>query len=222
MADNTQITGTTGAELAASPDQTSAQQGEAQETPVSPSYVTKEELDQILAENFRRTKQSERDRMKQIDDKLSAIKTRLEAGGTQLTPQQVNALREQIEEEGGSEGQAAAQASATTPEMQAQAEFVYAQLEATFADVGTKVTPNDPEYREIQAVLDDPKGSLPKLIRVAARQAEAKAERITSLKQGAAARAVSAGGMQSTSTRTLTAEEKISKGLSGNWAENRG
>lgn len=222
MSDNTQVTGTTDAELAAPIDPTSAQetpaQGEAQETPVSQTYVTKVELDQILAETLRRAKQSDKDRMKQIDEKLNSIKTRLEAGGTQLTPQQVNALREQIEEEGG-EGQVTAQASAMTPEMKAQAEFVYAQLEATFADVGVTVTPNDPEYREIKAVLDDPNGSLAKLIRVAARQAEAKVERVASLKQGASARAVSAGGMQGASTRTLSAEEKISKGLSGKWSE---
>jgi hypothetical protein len=152
--------------------------------------VTKEELEQIMAETLRRAKQSDKDRAKQIDEKLNAITTRLQSGGNQLTPQQVNVLREQIEEEVHVEPKAEAQASAVPPEVQAQTDFVYAQMDATFADVGTVVTPNDPEWTEINAVLNDPNGSLAKLIRVSARQAEAKAVRETAQKTQAAARVV--------------------------------
>lgn len=199
MADDTQVTGTTAAGLATPPEPTLAQTPStteaAQETPETPVYVTKQELDQMMAETLRRAKQSDRDRMKQIDTKLSDIKTRLEAGGTQLTPSQVDVLREQIEQEVESPtGQAQAPASAMTPEMQAQADYVYSQMDETFADVGTAVTVSDPEWKEIKAALDDPKGSLPKLIRVTAKQAEAKALRIASQKEGAAARVSNGGG----------------------------
>ena len=224
MADETRTTGTTGSELATPNTPTSAQTvpavETAQEKPAEPQYVTREVLDQTIAETLRRAKQSDRDRIKQIDDKLNTIKTRLESGGAQLTPQQVNVLREQIEEEDSVE-QVAAQASAVTPEMQAQVDFIYDQLDETFADVGTTVTTNDPEWAAIKEALDDPKGSLAKMIRIAAKQAEAKAVRVASQQAAAPARAVSAGGQQTTTSKKLSAEEKLSQGLSGNWSETR-
>ena len=202
MADETRTTGTTGSELATPNTPTSAQTvpavETAQEKPAEPQYVTREVLDQTIAETLRRVKQSDRDRMKQIDEKLTTIKTRLESGGTQLTQQQVNVLREQIEEEVISPAeQKEAPASALPPEVQAQVDYVYAQIDATFADVGTTVLPSDPEWKAIKEVMDDPKGSLPKLIRIAAKQAEAKQERTASLKESAAARVVSGGPTQS-------------------------
>ena len=204
MADDLRTTGTAGAELATPITPPSAQTvpavETAQEKPAEPKYVTKEELDQIMAETLRRAKQSDRDRMKQIDEKLTNIKTRLESGGTQLTQQQVNVLREQIEEEvipTSPAEQKEAPASAIPPELQAQVDYVYAQIDATFADVGTTVLPSDPEWKAIKDVMDDPKGSLPKLIRIAAKQAEAKQERTASLKESAAARVVSGGPTQS-------------------------
>jgi hypothetical protein len=197
MADDTQVTGTPAVELATPPEPTSAQTTSAtteaaQETPVQPAYVTKAELEQMMTETLRRVKQSDRDRAKQTDDKLNAIRTRLETGGAQLTPSQVNVLREQIENE--SEVPAQAPASALTPEMKEQADYVYAQLDATFEDVGAIVTPNDPEYKAIKEALDDPKGSLAKVIRIAGKAAEAKAARVASQKENAAARTIGNGG----------------------------
>lgn len=203
MADETKATGTPGAELATPIDPPSAQTvpaGEtAQEKPAEPKYVTIEELDQRMAETLRRVKQSDRDRMKQIDEKLTTIKTRLESDGNQLTPQQVNVLREQIEDEviSPAEQRVEAPASALPPEVQAQVDYFYAQLDATFADVGTTVLPSDPEWKDIKQAMDDPNGSLARVIRIAAKQAEAKQERTASLKESAAARVVSGGPTQS-------------------------
>jgi hypothetical protein len=205
MADDTLLTGTTAAGLATPPAPTSALTTStteaAQDTPASPVYVTEEALEQKAAEIIRRMKQSDKDRMKQIDTKLSDIKSRLEAGGDQLTPSQVNVLREQIENEG--EVQAQAPASALTPEMQAQADYVYGQLDETFADIGTHVTVNDPEWKGIKDALDDPKGSLAKALRAATKAAEAKAARVASQKDNAAARTVSGGGSQTQTAGTL-------------------
>jgi hypothetical protein len=215
MADDTQVTGTTAAGLATPPAPTLAQTTSpteaAQETPETPVYVTKEELDQLMAETLRRAKQSDRDRMKQIDEKLTTIKTRLEAGGNQLTPSQVSVLRDQIEEEADTATPAKAPASAMTPEMQAQADFVYAQIDAAFEDVGTAVTPNDPEWKQIKDVLDDPKGSLAKAIRAASKAAEIKAERLASQKDNAAAR-VGSGGPQTTGVTAATSANEYWKG----------
>lgn len=223
MADETtQVTGTTALGLAipAEPTlaQTTSQQEAAPETPVQPAYVTREELEQTMAETLRRVKQSDKDRMKQIDTKLDAITTRLQSSGAQLTPQQVNVLREQITEEveGTSAQDTRSPASNLTPEMQRQADYVSDQLDLVFADVGATVDRNDPEWKEVKAVLDDPKGNLAKLIRIAGKQAEAKIARLAAQKENAAARAISAGGAQSTTTPTLTPEQKISQGLWGN------
>jgi hypothetical protein len=208
MADDTQVTGITAAGLATPPEPTLAQTPStteaAPETPETPVYVTKEELDQLMAETLRRAKQSDRDRMKQIDEKLTTIKARLEAGGDQLTPSQVNVLREQIEEE-GNVTQAQAPASALTPEMQAQADFVFMQIDETFADMGIQVTVNDPEWKGIKDALDDPKGSLAKAIRAATKAADAKAARVASQKDNAAARTVSGGGSQTQTAGTFVA-----------------
>ncbi|CAK0744694.1 hypothetical protein CCP3SC15_1310005 [Gammaproteobacteria bacterium] len=214
MAETTQVTGTAGAVVAPPIDPTLAQTipttEAAPETPVQPTYVTKEELDQIMAETLRRAKQSDRDRMKQIDEKLSAIKTRMEAGGAQLTASQVDVLRDQVEQslEPTPVGQSLAPASALTPEMQAQVDYVYSQIDATFADVGTAVTPNDPEWKAIKEALDDPKGSLPKAIRAASKAAEAKAVRLAEQASGAAAR-VSSGGPQSPVTTSASSSHDL-------------
>jgi vacuolar-type H+-ATPase subunit H len=218
--ETTQVTGTADAGTATPIEptltQTTPVEGAAAETPVEPKYVTEEVLEQKAAEIIRRMKQSDRDRMKQIDTKLSEIKSRMETDGAQLTPSQVNVLREQIEQEvpeiapaGGFDTAGRTSAYSTTnpdmtPEMKVQADFVYAQLEATFADVGAAVTPNDPEWKEIKDVLDDPKGSLAKAIRTAGKAAEKKLERVAAQKNTASARALSGGQTQSTGEPVAT------------------
>jgi hypothetical protein len=199
MDTTTQVTETTAAGTATPQGQTSAVQvPEQQETPQesqSPAYVTKEDLERFGAELLRREKQSSKDRMKAVDDKLNAIKTRLESGGGQLSQQQVSALRAQVEEDLDG-GQVEAPASAITPEMQAQADFVFRQIDETFADVGMQVTANDPEWKLVQDVLDNPKGSVSKAIRAAAEASRMKAERVSRQKGSAAARVPSGGAGQ--------------------------
>lgn len=208
-ADDTQVIGTT-VQGAATPDQTSAQGTSteaAAETPVEPKYVTKEELAAAMAEAIRREKQSSRDRMRQVDEKLTAIKARLETGGAQLNQQQVEVLREQVEQDLDSGVPAQTQASVpVTPEMQAQADFVFSQIEETFKDVGTHVLPSDPEYKLIQDVLDDPHGSVAKVIRAAGKAADAKTLRVTEQKSSAAARVISSG--QSTQIQSTASSAK--------------
>jgi len=202
MTDDQLDTGTTDAGLAALQDQTLTQDASSEaapETPVeTPTYVTKEELDRRDAELIRRVKQSGRDSMKQIANELTTIKDRLAATGVQLTPQQETALRNKITSDFEAKDDDEP-ASSITPEMKSQADFVYAQIDATFADVGTTVLPTDPEFKAIKDVLNDPNGSLPKLIRVTAKAAETKAVRVASHKQSAAARVGSGGEAQTNS-----------------------
>jgi hypothetical protein len=182
----------------ATPEQASAEQV-AEATPQesqATAYVTKEDLDRFGAELLRREKQSSRDRMKAVEDKLTAIKTRLESGGGQLSQQQVAALRAQVEEDLDGGRREDAPASAITPEMQAQADYVFDQIDATFDEVGTQVTANDPEWKIVQDVLDNPKGSLAKALLAANKAAMQKAERVSKQKGSAAARVPSGGAGQ--------------------------
>jgi len=140
--------------------------------------------------------QSGKDRMKQISSELQSIKSRLEATGVQLTPQQEATLRAKIASDLDPEEQEETPASGLTPEMRAQADFVFGQIEEAFTDAGMRVTANDPEWKTIQDVLDDPKGSLAKAIRAAGKAAEAKAQRVNKQKGSAAARVPSGGAGQ--------------------------
>lgn len=184
----------------ATPEQTSAEKV-AETTPQesqSPAYVTKEDLERFGAELLRREKQSSKDRMKAVDEKLNAIKTRLESGGGQLNPQQVAALREQVEEDldGGGARQEAAPASALTPEMQERIDYAEVVMKDAFTDAGVTVTANDPEWKLIQDVMDDPKGNFGRLGRAAEKAARQKAERVNTQKGSAAARVPSGGAGQ--------------------------
>lgn len=77
--------------------------------------------------------------------------------------------------------------SQAQPEGDPVAEFV----SDIFKEVGTTVTPNDPEWAELQKALDanftNPKGAIP-VSRAAIKAAEAKAARIATNQEGAAAR----------------------------------
>lgn len=162
-----------------------------------PQYVTKEELDQIMAETVRRVKQSDRDRGKRIEDELGKIKTLLTNAGTQVTPDVEASIRNQItdqidgEEEPQPQGQSAVpQQSAPTP--------VDQFLAQVFTKAGTTVNPNDPEWKDIQKSLDDnwnnPNG-LTDVLLTAHAAAQAKKTRTAAMQETAAAR-VGGGGSQ--------------------------
>jgi hypothetical protein len=191
-------------------------EGEAPEKqPEQPQYVTKEEMDQIMAETIRRVKQSDRDRAKQIDGKLTEIKGMLEKAGTPVTPEQEAALRNQItdqidvvEQEPQPAGQIAAQ-PADDP--------LGAFLAEVFDEAGATVTPNDPEWKEVQEALDanwnNPKG-LPKVTIAAAKAAEAKAERTAAMHETAPARVGGGGKQIAGDTVTGSGREMLSQAFS--------
>lgn len=175
---------------------TSTQPGETPESqPAQPAYVTKEELDQRDAELLRRLKQSDRDRAKQIDARLTEITGMLKQSGVQVNEAQAAAIRNQITDQidGAGEPQPAGASAALPPEVQLQVDFVYQQIDAAFQEAGTPVTPNDPEWSTVKAALDDPRGSLAKTIVAAHNAAATKKARVTSL-QGSAPARVGGGG----------------------------
>jgi len=79
--------------------------------------------------------------------------------------------------------------------------YMNAEIENVFAEVGTSATSADPEFKDLQAAIDqawnDPRG-LTKIIRAADKAATAKAGRIASQQKNASARVIG-GGAQGTS-----------------------
>lgn len=178
-------------------------QGEAQEKQQAPQYVTKEELGQITEEILRRAKQSDRDRAKQINDELLEIKTLVTKTGVQITPEQEAKLREELTDKIDAELPTQGQSAAPTASQPAPVDKFLADV---FAEAGTQVTPNDPEWKDLQAVLDktwnDPQG-LPKVLVAATKAATAKAARTAAMQETAAAR-VGGGGSQITGNVSAT------------------
>lgn len=198
----TQGVATQQVQTSAQPASTGAAQENAQ--PQTPQYVTVEQLSQFGEQLASRLKQSDRDRTARINSELAQIKSRLEATGVQLAPEQELKLRDkignEIDEPTEEESQApAGQASPAAGADQLIAEFVG----HVFKDAGTTVTRDDPEWKDLQAVIDatynDPMGHI-KVTRAAYKAAEAKAQRTTSNSESASARVLGSGGASADAT----------------------
>lgn len=181
-----------------------AAQEQAQEQ--TPQYVTVEHLAQFGEQIVTRMKQSDKDRSKRIEGEITQIKARLESTGVTLAPEQEIKLRNRIGEEIDSPA-----VETQTPQAQASpegdADKIVAQFVSDiFLEAGTQVTKTDPEWGELQKVLDatwnDPKGAI-KVTRAALKAAEAKALRLSSNNENAAARVVGAGGSTATNTQAV-------------------
>lgn len=194
---------------------TTPQTGAAQENPqeTAPQYVTVEQLSQVTEQIVSRLKQSDRDRTQRINSEIEQIKARLEVTGVQLAPEQELKLRNKIGDEidQPDDTQAAGPASPAAPADQLIAQFVG----DIFKEAGTEVTRNDPEWAELQTVLDanfnNPKGHI-KVTKAAFAAAEKKAQRIASNSESAAARVIGGGG----STQTGNADPTSAHDAWGN------
>lgn len=198
----TQGVATQQVQTSAQPASTGAAPENAQ--PQTQQYVTVEQLSQFGEQLASRLKQSDRDRTARINSELAQIKSRLEATGVQLAPEQELKLRDkignEIDEPAEEESQApAGQASPAAGADQLIAEFVG----HVFKDAGTTVTRDDPEWKDLQAVIDatynDPMGHI-KVTRAAYKAAEAKAQRTTSNSESASARVLGSGGASADTT----------------------
>lgn len=186
--------------------QTSAQPASteaAQETPqATPQYVTVEQLSQFGEQLASRLKQSDRDRTAKINSEIAQIKSRLEVTGVQLAPEQELKLRDKIGNEIDQPADDVPQAQAGPASPAQGADQLIADFVGhVFKDAGTSVTKDDPEWKDLQAVIDatynDPMGHI-KVTRAAYKAAETKAQRTTANSESAAARAIGAGGAPST------------------------
>lgn len=177
------------------------------EEPQKEKPLTREEYRAIAREEATRAAQSHvakgENRINQrIKEELAALEK--SRGVLKLTDDQVEKARNDIVVKAYAEPDepqaSGLQGQPPTDEIiRQQAEFVYGQINATFKDVGTEVTPNDAEFKMIEAALNDPQGSIAKTIRATVKAAEAKAARLEAQRKNAAARVVGGGGNSSDS-----------------------
>jgi len=162
----------------------------------NPLYVTKDDLSKFGDMLVSRMKQSDRDRSARIEKELTALKATITAANVQVTPQQEQAMREQIANQIDTATNSQEPDGQINQPDSADA-FVANFLNDIFSATGTAVTKNDPEWTELQKVLDatwnDPKGAA-KVSAAAVKASEAKRQRSANNQETAAARVSGGGG----------------------------
>jgi len=130
------------------PETPSDETQEPEATQEEPTFVTREELDKLLAQTKREVKQADKQRAKQIKAEMDTMKQRLEAAGVPLTPEVEQKLHAQIVDNLQDDEEEQPTGS-PTPD-------IPPELEDAFALMGAeKVTiqETDPEYKEFLGPL---------------------------------------------------------------------
>lgn len=192
------------------PDEGSETASEEESTPIEPQTekaLTLDDVRGLLREEVFPVIQSQvakgENRMNQrIAERFAALDAN--RGVLKLTDEQVQVAQqdiirdEQMNAYKPREAQASNSQQAPSEDAAQQVQFVYQQIDQTFATVGTRVTPNDKEWATIEAALNDPKGSLAATQLAAADAARAKGLRVSSQQKKAAARVTSGGEQNAT------------------------
>jgi hypothetical protein len=99
-----------------------------------------------------------------------------------------------------------------TPDVDQAIQYLNAEIQNVFTEVGASVTPTDPEFAKLQATVDaawnDPKG-LTKILLAAQQAATLKAQRVTSQQSNAAARVTSGGGSPTPGNTTASSAHDL-------------
>lgn len=179
-------------------------------TPAEPEPQTEkplslEEYRQIAREEALRAAQSQvakgENRIQRfIQEKFQALEA--SKGVLNLSDEQVAQAKKDIVAQAYEQPDAAAETTAPQPDAEAQlrsqSEFVFNQIDAVLAEHGVQITPNDPEFKTIDAALRDPQGSLAKTMLTTAKAAASKAQRLAQTKGSAPARVAGSGPQQPT------------------------
>lgn len=204
--------------------ETAAQEASTQPEPQTETPLTPELVRQMAREEATRIAQSqvakgENRIQKLIQEKFTALDKTKETLG--LSPEQVTQAKQKIVTEAYSSTEEETQETTppTSPANVEQAiQYMNAQITNVFDEVGTSVTKADPEFKDLQKVVDeswnDQKG-LAKILLATQRAATAKAARLQRNSQGAAARVVGGSGERTQTNPRMSSSDKISKGLKG-------
>jgi hypothetical protein len=192
--------------------QTEAEQGSPQPQNVSAmeQNVQEQKLDEarvieLATEIASRTAQSLVDKAEyrisqRAQDQIEALELNQDVLG--LSDQQVQEAKQKIVmHELTAKPQEKPPSNPPVSQVQTAEEAIAAFVNEIFADEGTHVTPSDPEWKNLQAVIDatynDPKGMI-KVTRAAINASAEKAKRVNSNSESAAARVIGSGGGQTT------------------------
>jgi hypothetical protein len=125
-----------------------AQEPEA--TQEEPTFVTREELDRLLAQTKREVKQADKQRAKQIKAEMDTMKQRLEAAGVPLTPEVEQKLHAQIVDNLRDDDEEQPTGN-STPDIPPELEDAFAMMK----EEKVSVQEGDPEYKEFLEPLFD-------------------------------------------------------------------
>jgi hypothetical protein len=133
-----------------------------------------------------------------IQAQFAALNLNKQALG--LTEEQVTQAKQRIVTDAFTVEEAPTSAT-PAPDVDQAIQYLNAEIGNVFAQVGTNVTPADPEFQKLQATVDaawnDPQG-LTKILLAAQNAASTKAQRVAALQETAAARVVGGGGQSIT------------------------
>lgn len=178
--------------------------GNTQTEPQTESAPTLEDYRKIAREEAVRAAQSQvakgENRINlRIQEQFAALTLNKAALG--LSDDQVAQAKEKIYRDVMFSAEEPQTSASQTPDVDQAIRYMNAEIDNVFAEVGTSVTSADPEFKDLQKVIDtawnDPRG-LTKIIRAADKAATAKAGRIASQNGNAQARVIG-GGAQGTS-----------------------
>jgi len=171
--------------------------GTTQTEPQKETPLTAEDYRRIAHEEAMRVAQSqvakgENRIQKLIQEKFTALEqTR---GTLGLSEEQVNQAKQKIVTEAYSAPEEPV--NTVSPDVDQAIQFMNAEIQNVFAELGTTVSPSDPEFRDLQAKVDsawnDPKG-LAKILLAASKAATAKAGRLAKQTETASARVIGGG-----------------------------
>jgi len=168
-------------------DDASDAQGEQQEKP-----LTRADLEVFADQLVRRVSQSTKARNEQVTQQVAALKEFVEQSTGQKLDKVAEAkMRARIEEQLD-----AADSEQVIPQDAEQPDEhpIITMTKGIYEEEGIEIKPNDPEYKDVEAAYNDPKGSVAKYVRAVMGAVEAKRERLETRDNTAEARASGGGG----------------------------
>ena len=155
-----------------------------QPKPAEKEYVEKKDMTAFADEIVRRISQSTKARTQAIEDQIKSQKTLLEGAGIKIDASQEAELRKKVAETLEDQDVSPAPQGAAVQGQDA----INAFTAEVFETEGVSITPNDPEWKELEKALKDPRGSMAKYTKVLHDQVAAKKERVEVRRENADAR----------------------------------
>lgn len=151
------------------------------------TFVTREELNRIIAQTKREVKQADKQRAKQIKQEMDTLKQRLESAGIQVTPEVEAKLHNQVVDSLKDDDEPAPEETDIPPEL----EDAFAMMEIE----KVSIQESDPEYKQyLQPLFDNDNSSRWQYTAAMRKAIDAKKARTLQQKDKAPLRVPAGGG----------------------------